>query len=191
MTVSRYSAVILAGGKSRRMGSCKALLEINGQTMLQRLCSQLTAFDELLISANESFMQTNHPARFVKDIFPACGPLAGIHAALSASSKQALLCVSCDLPNFTDTLALYLTKQFSFDTDALICQDSTGQLHPLCGIYHKRVLPVLEQSLISKQYKVMDFLQKVNLQTINLSGNFSDDVLLNMNTPDIYRKICG
>lgn len=69
----------------------------------------------------------------------------------------------------------------------LICQDHTGKIHPLCGIYRKRILPQLEQSLCSHQYKVMDFVQKTNYAVAKLPEGLSDNLLFNMNTPEDYR----
>ena len=168
-------------------GSCKALLEMDGQPILSRLCQELSCFEPIFLSVNQPLPTPFPSFKLVQDLFPDCGPLAGIHAALSKTQKEALFCISCDLPCFSSELISFLTEQLCEQTDVLICQDHTGKLHPLCGIYRKRILPQLEQSLCSHQYKVMDFVQKTNYAVAKLPEDFSDNILFNMNTPEDYR----
>ena len=73
--------VILAGGRSRRMGTCKALLTIEGETMLSRLTRQLDDFQEKLLSTNTPALAEGLPLTPVPDFYPGAGPLAGLHAA--------------------------------------------------------------------------------------------------------------
>ena len=70
--------VILAGGRSRRMGTCKALLTIEGETMLSRLTRQLDDFQEKLLSTNTPALAEGLPLKPVPDIYPGAGPLAGL-----------------------------------------------------------------------------------------------------------------
>ena len=78
--------VILAGGRSRRMGTCKALLTIEGETMLSRLTRQLDDFQEKLLSTNTPALAEGLPLTPVPDFYPGAGPLAGLHA------EDALVC---------------------------------------------------------------------------------------------------
>ena len=66
--------VILAGGRSRRMGACKALLTIEGETMLSRLTRQLDDFQEKLLSTNTPALAEGLPLKPVPDIYPGAGP---------------------------------------------------------------------------------------------------------------------
>ena len=121
------SAVILAGGQSKRMGSCKALLKVDGQPILSRLCRELSCFEPIFLSINQPLPTLFPSVELVQDIFDDCGPLAGIHAALSKTQKEALFCISCDLPFFSSELISFLTEQLCEQTDVLICQDHTGK----------------------------------------------------------------
>jgi len=187
ITTETCGAVILAGGSSRRMGSSKALLTIGGQTMLERTLSQLSDFDEILLSANDPALAQSVNIPCIPDRFEDRGPLSGLHAALSATKKDALFCVPCDLPYFTADLAHELMTLMPPDVDAIICKDSTGKLHPLCGIFRKGILPHLEEALSLNRCRVLDLLDRISWSGTPLS--LPDNVFLNMNSPDEYRAV--
>lgn len=178
-------AVILAGGASRRMGRCKALLPVDGQTMLERTRALLTDFDEILLSANDPALESDLPR--VADRWPDSGPLAGLHAALCRTRKSALLCLPCDLPNLSPAVPMLLLQAMPEEVDVLICRDSTGRLHPLCGIYRTAVLPVLEDCLRRGEHRVMAFVTRLPYACVDTGGIVPDEVFFNMNTPEDYR----
>ena len=189
ISASRCDAVILAGGNSRRMGCCKALLKIGGTSVLERTWGQLSDFDEVLLSANDLSLGDGLPLRCVPDLWPGCGPLAGLHAALSATEKDALFCVPCDLPNFTGQVARLLLEHIPPEIQAVVCRDGTGKVHPLCGIYRRESLPVLEECLREGQYRVMRFLEMLSWQTFDTAAFLPDNVFLNMNGPEEYQAV--
>ena len=101
MKLTDCDAVILAGGHSRRMGRCKALLELGGERVLDRLARELSGFHKLWISLGTAPVDGALPGQAVWDCYPDCGPLAGLHAALRAAEADYLFCVPCDLPYMT------------------------------------------------------------------------------------------
>lgn len=187
--LKRCGAVILAGGRSKRMGTCKALLMVHGETMLSRLSKQLMCFDERLLSANDPELGKGLPLRLVPDIYRGFGPAAGIHAALSAASSDALFCVPCDMPNFDPELIGILLTRFSSTADAIICCDSNGQLHPLCGIYSKRSIPILEECLNARELRMTTIIKQLDYLSLDTSPYFMDSIFFNMNTPEAFRFI--
>lgn len=179
-------AVILAGGASRRMGRCKALLPVDGQTMLARTRALLTGFDEVLLSANDPALESDLVR--VADRWPDAGPLAGLHAALCRTKKEALLCLPCDLPYLSPAVPRLLLEAMPEEAAVLICRDSTGRLHPLCGIYRTCVLPVLEGCLRRGEHRVMAFVARLPYACVDTGGIVPDQVFFNMNTPEDYRR---
>ena len=121
MAISRSdcAALILAGGKSSRMGRCKALLSLEGRTFLQRLTGALDGFPHLYLSANDPALARGFPGTAVADRYAGAGPLAGLHAALSASRWPYLFCVPCDLPLLPASLAQPMLDAFPEGCDAL------------------------------------------------------------------------
>lgn len=191
LTYDTCSAVILAGGHSKRMGCCKALLPLGGKPMLVHIFEQLSDFEEVLISTNTPSLAGTLPVRLVPDIFLEAGPLAGLHAALSAASNPAILCVSCDLPNFSAQLAEFLLNHFSPEIFAAICRDRAGKLHPLCGIYSKRCLTLLEDQLGKGEHRVQSFLRLIPHICVDIAPFFPDSALININTPESWESFCA
>ena len=189
LTKDRCTPVVLAGGASRRMGTCKALLKINGETMLSRILRQLSEFDRVLLSTGDPTLGEGLSVECTADLYPGMGPLAGLHAAFCAVDSEALLVLPCDLPFFTKQAAEYLLDHMPEDADALVCMDSTGRIHPLCGIYRRSVLPALEARLKTGELRVMSFLYSLNWKGLQDAEILPDKLFINVNSPEIYREI--
>jgi len=189
LTKDRCTPVLLAGGASRRMGTCKALLEINSETMLARIRRQLSGFERVLLSTGDPSLTEGLSVEYTPDLYPGMGPLAGLHAAFCAVDSEALLVLPCDLPFFTEQAVEYLLDCMPEDVDALVCMDSTGRVHPLCGIYRRSVLPALEARLQARELRVMSFLYSLNWKGLQDAEILPDKLFLNVNSPEIYRQI--
>lgn len=105
-TVKQCGVLLLAGGKSSRMGQNKALLEHDGVPMIQRLAEQCVAFPEKLLSSPIELPVEGY-TRFCDDL-PDCGPLGGLVTALRRCRSDALLVLSCDLACYRSELGNYL-----------------------------------------------------------------------------------
>ena len=189
LTKDRCTPVVLAGGASRRMGTCKALLEINGETMLARILRQLSGFERVLLSTGDPSLGDGLSVQCTADLYPGMGPLAGLHAAFCAVDSEALLVLPCDLPFFTQQAVDFLLDRMPEDVDAFVCMDSTGRVHPLCGIYRRSVLPALEARLQAGELRVMSFLYSLNWKGLQDAEILPDKLFLNVNSPEIYRQI--
>ncbi len=187
----KFGAVILYGGKSRRMGTDKAMLPLDGLPFLERLAFELSGFNELLISVDslETHPQIKLPA--VADIYPSCGPMGGIHAALYTCKADALLALSCDLPLFRRGLGEYLCSKLSPDADAVVPITSDGRVHPLCAVYRKTALPIFEQHLNSDNFRMRDALTELQVVYVPMNDtSYSEKCLQNVNTPAEYDALC-
>lgn len=183
------AAVILAGGLSRRMGRCKATLLLDGETMLQRTARCLDGFPELLISANDPALGDER-GRVVPDEYPGQGPMAGLHAVMGATEKTAVLCLPCDLPFFTVEAVERLLREYGGE-DALVLTDSTGRVHPLCGIYACSLRPRMGEMLEAGERRILELLRRTESRFLSPGSGISDRVFLNMNTPEEYAAVIG
>lgn len=186
LSVQNCGAVILAGGASRRMGRRKALLDLEGETLIARLARQLAAFDELLISTSGENAGLGVPGRPVLDLYPGLGPLAGLHGALSATKKSCLLCVPCDMPFFTGQRAAGMLAAFPEGAGALACVETGGRVHPLCGIYVRAALPIMERRLRQRRLRMLDLLEELNWVRFPVQEEEAE--LMNVNTPEDYAR---
>ena len=182
-------AVILAGGRSRRMGRDKAELEFNGIRFLDKLACELSGFPELLISVNEKEKYPEMRYPLVCDIYKDCGPMGGLHAALMRCESDALVVVPCDVPFFSREMADEMCACMEGETDAVIAVTEDGREHPLCGVYKKSCLGVLEQCLEEGNYRMRDALAGLKVKTWQ-AGNYSWR-FLNVNTPEEFEKLQG
>lgn len=183
------AAVVLAGGQSRRMGRCKALLPLEDGTMLAHITKQLEGFPERWLSANDPALGDGFPGKIVPDIYPGYGPLAGLHAVFQQTEKDFLFCVTCDMPRFTGELAAAMLTAFPPAAEAMICVDSAGQVHPLCGIYARAALPALERHLRSGELRVMALLKELRTVRFRTAGQFPDTIFWNINTPEAFAAL--
>lgn len=180
--------LILAGGKSRRMGYRKSSLRLNGTTFLDKLIHELQDFSEILVSVDDASRHPEIPYQMIDDRYPECGPMSGLFSALSVCRSDALLVLPCDVPLFTGALAHRLLDTFGqTDADALICVTSDERIHPLCGIYRKRCTSVLERCLNDGKLRMMDALNNLNIHFFHVGDESWQ--LQNVNTPEEYQQL--
>ena len=186
----KIGCVILAGGKSSRMGTDKALLALKDKNFITKLCEELDDFQEKFIARGSQSELKDIAWKCIPDIYIERGPLGGIHTALLQCQSDALFCVSCDMPLLKSSLAKKLCRYFESKgkADVVIAVTEDGRKHPLCGIYRKSAVSVLEEQLLDGNYRVMEALNKLKVEYFYLS--FEESVQLkNINTPEEYQTI--
>lgn len=181
--------VILAGGHSSRMGTDKALLEINGKRFIGAIAGEMSFFVEKYIARGAMEEITEGTWQVIPDIYPDCGPLGGLHAALTACKSDALLCVPCDMPLIGAELANELCAHLSEEYDAVIVKDTDGRIHPVCGIYKKTAADVIEQQLLAGNYRMMHVLDRLRITYVVPDDPMKEKQLSNINTPEDLRML--
>lgn len=183
------SAVILAGGQSRRLGENKALLTLDGSTFLDRIAGQLTGFDEVLLSVSAD---DDWPVPFKKvvDPLPGLGPIGGLYAALCACSGRWLLALGCDIPLFDRRLAAYLVSGVSDACQAVVAQTGDGHLQPLCAVYKKSAAAVLKRQIDAGDRRLDRAVWQMRTRVLPLrDAGLDDRLLFNVNTPRDYDAV--
>ncbi|MFL6530436.1 MAG: molybdenum cofactor guanylyltransferase [Chthoniobacterales bacterium] len=172
---SRFSALLLAGGKSRRMQRDKTLIEIDGEPMWRRQLRILRSLEP-----NELFIAgpfCEHSCVTLADAESACGPLGGVVAGLRHCSTPLLLVLAVDLPRMTSR---YLQELIGYG-----CVVPEGQ--PLCAIYPVTAFAIAERCLATGNYSMQEFaLQCADaglVRQIKIDPK-DEDLFLNMNTPE-------
>lgn len=190
MDLQNCGALVLSGGRGSRMGGVeKALLLLNGETILHRLERELAPFREKLLSTNDPALARGTSFRPVPDRQRDRGPLEGIAAGLSAAQSPALLVLPCDMPGYTAALGEWLLARGKEDWPAWVCKAEDG-LHPLCGVYTKAALPVLEQCLDEGIFQVRRALKLLGGRVLDTAGSpFPPEVFANLNTPEDLEQV--
>ncbi|MDP2938929.1 MAG: molybdenum cofactor guanylyltransferase [Candidatus Omnitrophota bacterium] len=182
------NAIILAGGKSRRMGFDKAFIKIEGMPIIKRELSLLKKiFKEVIIVTNgldkyRGFKKVS----IIKDVIPERGPLGGIYSGLISSNSLYNFVVACDMPFINEALIKYMIKnKESYD---IILPKINGRYHPLFGIYNKRCLPIIKHMLEQNRLKISDIFLKLKCYFISRKKieEFDQGLLslVNINTKD-------
>lgn len=178
------TGIILAGGKSLRMGTDKALVEINGKPLLQRaidLCRPLC--HDILISTNQPG-HTEFGYLTVPDEIKSCGPLGGIYSCLKKSKTDWSFVLSVDAA-FVEPAFFYFLTSEKEGFDAVVPRHESG-VEPLIALYHINCLPAITKQLEEGKYKMQDFLKQVN--THFLESQFWAEkyprIFFNLNCPD-------
>ena len=188
------TGVILAGGRSSRMGSNKALLPYRGGLFIESIHRQLSnLFPEVLLITNTPEQYDFLPCRKAGDIHPDMGALAGLQSGLFHSSTEHIFAVACDMPYLDDRLIRYLTGR-RHRGDVVIPESEAG-FEPLHAIYAKGCLPHMEASLLANRRRIVSFFDKVDIVTVQRSVTAAFDpsfrCFSNINTPDDYYALRG
>lgn len=178
----KITGFILAGGKSSRMGEDKGLIQVNGKAMIQNPIQVLQDIcDEVIIVSNNSTYR-QFGLNVIEDEVKDQGPLAGICTALSYSTTQLNIIVTCDSPFVNKGLIQHLLIENEADVILPIYQE---RLFPLTGIYKKNALVELNKQLIAKNLKVREAIKPLHVKQIEITKEspfYSKNLFVNLNS---------
>ncbi len=182
------------------MGTDKALLKIDDQTMIERIAVVMSkVFKNILISTNdfESYRFLGLP--MVADLYEGHGPLSGIHAALVASKTDRNFILSCDLPLMCEEMISHIIEFNS--SKPISIPTANERIQSLCGVYNKSIIPVIEK-MISESTRlkkrngkstasVKKLIEKVGTDIIETKSLpfYEENLFFNMNSPDDFEII--
>lgn len=192
--IEGITGVILAGGASRRMGSNKALLEVDGNSIISRTYRTLAGmFHEVLIVTNSPHDYDFLPCRKVPDIYANVGSIAGLHSALAHSDTAHTFVTACDMPFLDQSIIGYLCRlQQKEGFEATIPYSEGGQ-EPLHGVYSAGCKDIFESAIQNGERKVVDIIKKIKIRNVTYdevqSIGGQSVSFLNVNTPEEYEGI--
>jgi molybdenum cofactor guanylyltransferase len=184
MLMDNVTGIILSGGKSSRMGMDKGLAGLNGKALVTYsidILSSITA--KIFISSNNpSYEKFGLPV--IRDIYPEIGPMGGICSCLLNTSTDFNLVLSSDMPFMKPELYLHL---LACDGDSQVILPSFDGIHPepMCGIYHRSILPDMRKFIMKGNYKLPDLFKTIRFKMIHITPEmdlFSEDMMININT---------
>jgi molybdopterin-guanine dinucleotide biosynthesis protein A len=187
MVHSQLSGFVLAGGKSTRMGQDKASVTLNGLTLLQHALAALREVcSDVAILGKQELYGALGPV--YEDIFPGCGPLGGIHAALSSSKTKFNLIIAVDTPFLAPDFLSYLAER-AFDSGAIVTTPEIDDYtQPLCTVYSLEFRSIVEQALRQGNYKIVPLFPPGRTLVIKEAElrqfAFAADMFENLNTPE-------
>jgi molybdopterin-guanine dinucleotide biosynthesis protein A len=186
----RLGAIVLAGGRSRRMGTPKALLDWHGGTLVRRISGilQRIADPVVVVHADGQELPPLVGVERVADRAPDRGPLEGIAAGLRAVAGRcpAVFVSGIDLPLLHPDLVLALATGRGEHDVAVPVAD--GHVHHLCAVYGSDLLPAVEQQLAGDRLRVGQLLEGIDVLRLDATALPHPESLRNLNTDEEYRR---
>ena len=191
MSSDPITAFILADGKSTRMGTDKAFLELAGRPLISHAL-------ELARAVSEEIKIVGDPKTFasfgavIPDIYPARGPLAGIHAALANTATDYNLILGVDLPFLQPHFLNYLITEARSSSAVVSVPSADGHLHPLCAVYRKQFGPITQAALEKGKNKIDSLFAGIVIRIIDeaelATNGFTPIQFRNLNTPEDWQQ---
>jgi len=190
------TGILLAGGKSRRMGEDKRYLVVGEQTLLERGLGVLRSmFHEVLVVIAQDSAPLDIDARVVRDLVPDCGSLGGIYTGLTQATSPYIFAVACDMPFLNQAVITHFTNRR--DTADIVMARLATRLHPMHALYGKGCLPAMEQMIVARQLKIQELVSHASLrvQYVTEADLLSIDPswrsFHNVNTPEDLEATCS
>ncbi|HRJ71565.1 MAG TPA: molybdenum cofactor guanylyltransferase, partial [Terrimicrobiaceae bacterium] len=181
----QFSAVLLAGGHSRRMGRDKALLEIGGRTLLDHQLATLAELGagEILLSCRAGQDLAPRNARMVHDRHGDCGPLGAVASCLAAACSDRIVVLAVDMPAMTPG---FLQRLLAHGPESVIPARADGFFEPLAAVYSRGLLPSALQSLQRGEFSMRAWIRPALAQGLAATYPIApeeESLFANWNTP--------
>lgn len=180
----RAAGFVLVGGHSSRMGRDKARLSLNSHLLVEDVAKKVAKVAGNVALIGDPARYSDLPFECIPDLHAGLGPLAGVEAALARARADLNLILACDMPGLRcEWLDRLVTT--AEQSSALCCaaQDIGGALHPLCAVYRRDCLPLVERALAARRLKLLDLLSTLNATAVKMPVS-----LENVNTPQDWQR---
>lgn len=182
----KISAAVLAGGKSSRMKTNKVWLSCGEESFLAHGLRVCGCFDDVLVSVNDRAKFPELDCRMVEDARQGFGPLEGIRGVLDAAKHEYVVCVAVDMPFLESGLLQALADQITGEEDAVVLLNQ-GKPQPMCSIYRKTVLPVIQEMMDTDVHKLRAMFDRIRCTCVELADlGYEEQAIMNVNTPEEY-----
>ena len=185
------TGIILAGGKSSRMGTDKSLLVWENKTLIEHAVDMLKPIcSKVIISANNQVYSFTG-CEIWPDERQDQAPIIGIYSCLKRSETNMNFILSCDMPLIGTELIRYLVGSCG-DLPLLVAVHEDGLIEPLCGVYNKNIIPDMEKCIQSSNLSLNQFIQDFAPHYLKIGKElpfYKTNMFANINTPDDLEKL--
>lgn len=190
--IAGVTGVILAGGRSSRMGQNKALLPFAGEPLIAAVYGKFARlFNEVLVVTNHPEEYAFLPCRKVPDLFVGSGSMAGVHSGLVNSTTERIFVAGCDMPYLDEELIRDLAGMLGDET--VLVPESDSGLEPLHAFYARKSLPALEAALTRDKRRIVDLLAEMGARIVppeTVARTCPDfKSFRNINSPQDYQRL--
>ena len=173
------TGIILAGGKSSRMGEDKGLMLFEGKAMIQHIIAVVKPLvnDIIIIANNSTYEQFGYPV--YEDLIKEKGPLAGIYTGLKKSTTAKNLILSCDVPFVNESILDLLIK--NCENYDVVIPEKEGRTHQLIGVYDEKCIDTFKNELDNDQRKLRLAIEKMDFKILD-ANKLADKIFNNINS---------
>lgn len=190
MAEPKITGIVLAGGKSSRMGSDKSNMVLNGKTFIEYSIEALKPLCEKVVISSNNNIYDYTECEVWHDELPDGSPMIGIYSCLKRSSNEYNIILSCDMPLINTLLLDYLVSN-SKDCDITVPIHGNNLIEPLCGIYKKSCIDVLRGFIDKGNYRLNECIRSTShrLVKVDQTTAFPETLFSNINTPDDFLNL--
>jgi molybdopterin-guanine dinucleotide biosynthesis protein A len=178
------TGIILAGGKSSRMGTEKGLQLLCGKPLISYAIEVLAGFCDRIFISSSSDAYQSFGYQMVADEYPGIGPMGGLYSALRKSKTEKNLVLSCDLPIVSrDLMAFILQNAEGYQV--AVPWEGNRHYEPLCGFYDQSVLEPMTEYIRNGNYKLPDLFEEISINKLIINDKlvcFRENQFLNVNS---------
>jgi molybdenum cofactor guanylyltransferase len=186
MVPEKVTGFVLAGGLSSRMGEDKSRMLFRGKPLIMYAIEALSPLcEKVIISSNLPDYEFTG-CDVWPDELPVQAPINGLYSCLKRSKTNWNIILTCDMPFAGSPLFAFLIEQ-THGEDAIIPAHGQGLVEPLCGLYNRSALNVLEYRIQNEQYSILKLLQTIRCRYVNIGPDqefYHKDMFSNLNSPD-------
>jgi molybdopterin-guanine dinucleotide biosynthesis protein A len=178
------TGIILAGGKSSRMGTDKGLQELCGKPLISYAIQVLTELCSTIVISTSSGEYQSFGYKTVADEFPRIGPMGGIYSALRQSKTEKNLVLSCDLPFVSVGLLSFIIEN-SDGFDVSVPWEGMRHYEPLCAFYRFSAQDKMAEFIRKGNYKLPDFFEEIRINKLIIDKNlnfYHENLFMNINS---------
>lgn len=186
--MENFTGIILAGGKSQRMGTDKGMLSLNGKSFISHVYEAMKPiFGDNIVVVSSNTDYDAYGYNRIEDLISDKGPVGGLYTALKQSKTKFNLVLSVDVPLVSTELLQWLID--NHDDSYLISQLKVNEnTSPLVAVYDRALRTLLGEHLAGNQLKLSDVIDEVNTQTLAVPEKWNSQ-LQNINTQEDYKKL--
>ena len=191
MAEPKITGIVLAGGKSSRMGSDKSKMILNGKTLIEYSIDALRPLCEKIVISSNKIIYDSTGCEVWPDELPDGSPMIGIYSCLKHSLTEINIILSCDMPLINPLLLEYLLSN-SNDFDITVPIHGNNLIEPLCGIYKKSCIDVLKGFIDQSNYRLNECIRSTSHRLVTIDSQtpgFSENQFSNINTREDFQNL--
>ena len=181
------TGIILCGGRSKRMGTDKALLKLGDETFLSRVIQTITPFCNSVVISGNNADYSSYGLTVIEDELPDSGALGGLYSALNSSQTDWNLVLTCDAP-LVDSEIIEKLRSAVDEQQKVVHAITEKDGHPLIGFYHKSCAEVFRSAINVGSLKLQPAVNKCDPLKVLFKDEGSEK-LQNINTPEDYQSL--